>query len=71
MTPLDNRPPTPFFPCTSRAGQRRRAPFPRALLLALSLALLPALNGCFGDDQKTSGPPPAPVRTAAVARAIS
>ena len=69
MTPFDNRPPTPFFPCTSRAGQRRRAPFPRAVLLALSLALLPALNGCFGDSQKTSGPPPAPVRTAAVARA--
>lgn len=69
MTPFDNRLRMPFFSCTAPAGLSRSISVMRPLLLALTLALLPALHGCFGNDQKASGPPPAPVRTATVSRA--
>lgn len=69
MTSFDNRLRMPFFSSASLAGLFRGIPSLRPLLLVLTLSLLPALNGCFGDDKKASGPPPAPVRTAAVVRA--
>ncbi|MDD4702036.1 MAG: efflux RND transporter periplasmic adaptor subunit [Desulfovibrio sp.] len=69
MTPFDNRLRMPFFSCTDRGIFFQGIPSLRPLLLVLTLALLPALNGCFGDDKKASGPAPAPVRTAQVARA--
>ncbi|MBB5142612.1 efflux RND transporter periplasmic adaptor subunit [Desulfovibrio intestinalis] len=69
MTPFDNRLRMPFFSGTAFALLFRGIASKRLVLLALTLALLPALNGCLGNDQKASGPPPAPVRTATVDRA--
>lgn len=69
MMPFDNRLRMPFFFSTAFVVLLRSIPSMRPLLLALTLALIPALNGCFGNDQKASGPPPAPVRTATVGRA--
>ena len=65
MTRPDNCPSMPFFSCTRLA----RALPASALLLALVLALLPALNGCSDSERKNSGPPPAPVRVSPVTRA--
>ena len=69
MTPFDNRLRMPFFLCTAFTPLFQGIASTRLVLLALTLALLPALHGCFGNDQKASGPPPAPVRTATVSRA--
>lgn len=65
MTRPDNCLRIPFFSRTRPAWMLRAS----GLLLALVLALLPALNGCSGNEQETSGPAPAPVRVTPVTRA--
>lgn len=69
MTPLTTARRRHFFPVPALRGSCGAPPSCGRCCWPWSLALLPALNGCFGDDQKTSGLPAAPVRTAAVVRA--